>query len=494
MIKRIITLPGRFVRATWHFIEPPLKVGRIPFGRTVLVLQAIAAVTFIGYTLVKKDVQFPWSPEPYVVDVLLADAQGLHPPKEPSAGVAGVVAGKVVAMRVENGQARATLRLDSDYRGKIFNDATVEVRPTSVLQTLIVNIKPGNPESGTLDEETPIAVADVTNFVAIDDLTGILDADTQAQVQILISEAARAMKGREPQLRKILVELGRVTDSAAPLADALADRRRLLSRLTGNLDDMFTTLGQRGTQLANAVELGSQTLAVTAGRETELADVTRQLGPTLRQTQQALLASRLLAEPLVPALDELVPVANLVEPTASKLRELAPELDQFITLADRLVDEGRKPARLLSNGLKGQARRVREDQIPALKELVDLVELLTEYQDGLIQFAEGWSGAVSTNRNAGTYAQFAIVNADLTCEGFGVDPDSPACGVLEGILPAQARAGTDEAPTRLARMFAEMLEHTCRDSNPAACLIRFNTPGLPAEPLLEPIREAGGGR
>jgi len=39
-----------------------------------------------------------------------------------------------------------------------------------------------------------------------------------------------------------------------------------------------------------------------------------------------------------------------------------------------------------------------------------------------------------------------------------------------------------------------MLEHTCRDSNPAACLIRFNTPGLPAEPLLEPIREAGGGR
>ena len=479
MIKSIITLPGRFIRGAWHFIEPPLKVGRIPFGRTVLIMQAVAAVTFIGYTLVKKDIQFPWSPEPYLVDVLLTDAQGLNPPKEPSAGVAGVLAGKVVDVSVENGQARATLRLDSDFKGKIFNDATAEVRPTSVLQTLIVNVKPGTPESGVLKDGQPIEAGKTTNYVAIDDLTGILDADTQAQVQILISELAEAMKGREPQLRKILTELARVTDGAAPLADALADRRRLLSKLTSHLDEMFTTLGQRGTQLASAIELGSQTLAVTSSRETELAEATRQLGPTVVEAERALRATRLLAEPLAPALAELVPVASLVEPTAIKLRELAPELDSFITLADGLVEDGKRPARLLAEGLKGQARRVREDQIPALKELVDLVDLLSEYQNGMIQFAEGWSGATSTNRNAGPYAQFGIVNAEAPAGGFG--------------LGAAATRSRGDEPTRLSRMLAEMLEHTCRESNPAACLIRFNTPGLPPEPLLEPLHELGEG-
>ena len=46
-------------------VDPPLKVGRVPFGRTVLVLQLIAALTFLGYTLAKKDVQLPFSSEPY---------------------------------------------------------------------------------------------------------------------------------------------------------------------------------------------------------------------------------------------------------------------------------------------------------------------------------------------------------------------------------------------------------------------------------------------
>ena len=96
-------------------------------------------------------------------------------------------------------------------------------------------------------------------------MTGLLNADTQAQTQILISEAAIALEDREPELRRILAELGDLTDSATPIAEALADRRRLLIKLTDNMDELFTTLGQRGAQLANAIDAGSHTLAVTAG-------------------------------------------------------------------------------------------------------------------------------------------------------------------------------------------------------------------------------------
>ena len=38
----------------------------------------------------------------------------------------------------------------------------------------------------------------------IDELTGTLDADTQAQVQVLVRELAGALDGREPELRQIL--------------------------------------------------------------------------------------------------------------------------------------------------------------------------------------------------------------------------------------------------------------------------------------------------
>lgn len=470
LLARLVALPARILRGIWRFVDPPLKVGRVPFARTVLVLQLIAALVFLGYTLTKKGARTPFSPEPYLVDVILPDARGLNPAKEPAAGVAGVNVGKVVEARVEGGQARVTLELDPEMRGKIFSDATAFVRPTSVLQTLIVNVHPGDPATGPLPEEQPIDAASTDAFVHIDEVTGMLNADTQAQAQILISEAATALGGREPELRAILAELGRLTDTARPLAEAMADRRRLLTELTGHLDELFQTLGQRGTQLASAIETGRQTLDVTSAREPELAAATRDLAPVLVEAARSLAATRGLAEPLVPALDELIPAAGSVQPAATELRELAPQLDDFVGVADGLVDDGRRPVSLFSDGLRGLPERVRSDQVPALRELADLVDLLFAYRDGLTQFAENLSGVVSTNRRAGPYAQFAILNTEMTAEGFGL-----------GSAAARSRRGED---SRLELMLAEMLEHTCRTTNPAACAIRFGTPGLPPEPVL----------
>lgn len=469
--RNLITLPGRFVRAAWRFVNPKLKVGRIPYARTALVIQLIAALVFVGYTLTKKNTQLPFSEKPYVVKVLLDDAQGLNPPKEPAAGVAGVNNGKVTATEVaENGQALVTLSFNAEMEGKIFADATAFVRPTSALQTLIVNVDPGSPEAGPLEEGEVISAANTRSSVHIDELTGLLNADTQAQTQILISEAAIALKDREPELRRILAELGELTDSATPIAEALADRRRLLVRLTDNMDELFTTLGQRGTQLANAIDAGSDTLAVTAGREVELAEATRELAPTLNETTRALGATRTLAEALVPALDEILPVADQVPPAAAKFRELLPKLAQLIETSDQLVEDGAKPVRLFSDGLIGLSDRVRNDQVPALRELVDLVELLFEYRFGLLQFAEKVSSLSSMNRNAGPYSQFAIVNAEMEPEWMG--------------FPASAARSKNGRPSRLEMALGAALEQTC-EQNAAACLLRFSLPGLPPNPVLD---------
>ena len=477
-LRQVLTAPARFVRSAWRFANPKLKVGRIPYARTALLIQLAAALLFVGYTLTKKDTQLPFSEEPYEVQVMLDDAQGLNPAKEPAAGVAGVNNGKVTAAEVAaNGQALVTLRFGADMRGKIFADATAFVRPTSVLQTLIVNVDPGSPDAGALPEGEVIGAADTRSSVHIDELTGLLNADTQAQTQVLISEAARALRGREPELRQILSELGRLVDSATPVAQALADRRRLLVSLTDNMDELFATLATRGTQLGNAIEAGSDTLAVTAAREAELAGATRELGPTLTETTRALGSTRELASSLVPALDELLPVADQVGPAATELRGLLPKLDDLVTTADGLVDEGRKPVALFSDGLRGISERVKNDQVPALKELIGLTDLLFEYRFGLVQFAETISSATSMNRRAGPFAQFAVVNFEATPEGFG--------------FPAAAARSRNGEPSRLEMALAAALEETCEE-NAAACLLRFRIPGLPDDPVLDEVRKGKG--
>ena len=467
----------RFARGTKEFVDPSLKAGRVPFTRTVLLLELAAALIFVGYTLVKKDFQFPWSPEPYYVQVILPDAKGLVPSKEPGAGVAGAFAGKVVEVEEEHGRALVTLRLDADYEGKIFNDATAEVRPTSVLQTLIVNILPGDPATGQLEEGTPIEPNNTTAFVHIDELTSVLDADTQAQVQILINEAATALRGREPELRAILLEVGRLAEGATPVAAALDKRRRLLTKLVDGLDEVFATLGLRGRQLAAALELANQTLAVTGARAPELSETTRAFAPTLVEAQRALAATRAFAVPLDAALTSLNPAASELEPFANSLVELAPQADEYLGLTENLVADASKPVGQLSAGLRGQAERVRSEQIPALDELIKLIDLIIKYRGGLVQFGDNFSGAFSGRNNYGGYTQAALVNAELVPEGLG--------------LSASAAESTDGEPSRLAVMLSKALELTCEDANPLACLMRFNLPGMPSEPYLNNRQGSG---
>lgn len=472
--------PVRLMRGAWSFINPTLKAGRVPYTRTMLGMLVVAASVFILYSLVKKDVHLPFSASPYYVEVVMPDARGLNPAKEPAVGVAGVKVGKVVEAHVDRGQARLRLRLDPDLKGKIFRDASAFVRPTSILQTLIVNIAPGDPRTGPLPAGTAIPADRTGTFVSIDQLTGILDPGTQAQVQVLLHEAAKGLDGREPEIRRIFTKLGRLTDGVTPLARALAERRKLLTALTVNLDRLMTTVGERGRQLADAVALGDRTLAVTAQRAPELAAATRQMAPTLAQTRTALEASSGLAATLVPALDALDPVAGKLAPTADGLRELAPDFARFVEKGRALIRVGRTPVRQLASGLRGQEQRVRRDQIPALQELGHLSQLLYDYRDGVVQTAVNVSGAASTARQGGIAAQVKVVNLETSPAGFGLSAGR-----------ARQRAG---GSTRLGRMLAKMLEYSCRDENPTACVLRFSTPGLPKDAVLAPARRAGGGR
>ncbi len=471
LIVRVVTLPYRWLRAAWGFLNPKLKAGRIPYGRTILVMQLIGALVFVGYTLAKKQIHLPFAPQPYYVQVVLPNAAGLDPSKEPEAGVAGAQAGKVVDVKYEHGEALVTLRLDPDLRGKIFADATASLRPINVLQVLIVNIDPGDPASGPLEGEGPIKPQNTDSFVAIDQLTDVLDADTQAQVQILISEAERALHGREPQLRKILARVGSLTETAKPVAAALRERRELLTKLVGNLDTVFTTLGQRGRQLGDVLTAGNKVLSVTSDRERELSRATRELAPTVVQADSALHAGQRLAEPLNYTLDKLLPVTDRLEPAAQKTLALIPQASDFLDLGQSLVDDSARPIHLFEQGTRGLAGRVENDLTPAIAKFRTTIDALDKYKGGIAQTADLWSGAFSTNGNGGTYSQIYFGNTEFPPDGLG--------------LSAAAAKKRGSHPSKLSVMLARALELTCREENVTACGLRFSLPGLPSKPVTK---------
>ena len=167
-----------------------------------------------------------------------------------------------------------------------------------------------------------------------------------------------------------------------------------------------------------------------------------------------------LAEPLTSALDELVPVADEVGPLAEGLRGLAPQASEFLELADDVARTGNEPVALFAEGVKGQAARVRRDQIPALEELVHLVELIDKYKAGIVQFAESWSSALSVNRRAGPYTQVAIVNAEILPEGLGLTQGRDEERRRRALAPrADARRGARADLRGQPRRVPDPLQH-----------------------------------
>ena len=286
-----------------------------------------------------------------------------------------------------------------------------------MLQVLIVNINPGNPATGALPDDQAITADRTDAFVGIDELTGVLDADTQAQVQVLITEAARALKGREPELRAILDKVGDITGTAKPVAAALRERRELITKLVGNLDTVFTTLGQRGSQLGEVLSAGNQVLTVTSERETELAQATRELAPTVLQAQQALAAGRKLAVPVNYTLDRLLPVADQLQPAADKTLDLIPQADAFLDLGQSLVDDSSRPIKLFEQGTRGLAGRVDRDLTPAVAKFRETIDALDKYKGGIAQTADLWSGAFSSVGNGGSFTQVYFGNSEITPGG-----------------------------------------------------------------------------
>ena len=478
-MRRLLDFPRSVGRVAWSFVNPSRQAGRLPLGRLAIAAQIAVALGFLGYTLHKKAIRMPFAGEPYQVQVMFADAQGLDRLDEPAAAVAGTPLGSVTDVEYSNGHALATLTFDEEVRGKLFADASVSVRPASALQNLLVNVDPGTPEAGPLPANEPIPPGRTTGYVTIDELTSILDADTQAYVTILIEQARIGLDGRETELARALGQVGELTDTAKPLSDALAERRRLLTRLVGELDTVMNTLGDRGAQLAEAIETGNRTLAVTTARETEVADATRELGPMLAQAERTLRAARGMAVLLVPALDALLPAAGPLADSLARMNDLLPQAEGMADRFEALVEDGSRPLRLMLRGTSGIEQRVR-NMIPVMGDLTELSRRLDDHSAAMAQTADTLSAAFSSQDRNGSYGPVQIRLTHLRPENFGLGADAS---------PAQRE--------RVARYYAAALEATCLVENPLACLYRFSQPGLPKDPVLEdlpaPTWSAGGG-
>jgi phospholipid/cholesterol/gamma-HCH transport system substrate-binding protein len=322
---------------------------QLPVFVTILVL-VVGALAVVGYILSNQRFYLPaWVPvlgtDFSEVDAELPTAQAVVPGQGQTVNIAGVQVGEVGEVRLEDGRAVVKLQIQDEYR-PIYRDATILLRPKTGLKDMFLALDPGTERAGELPEGGRVRVANTLPDVNPDEILAELDADTRSYVRILLDAGGSAFddaetggdqrfgQTAEQDLREVFKRFEPTTRDGKRITRQLIARRRNISRVIHNFQQLSTALAERDDQLAAFVNSANANFEAFADEEASLRAGLREFPSALSQTTTTLRKTETLAAELGPALGRLRPFARQLAPALRRtqpfLRETTPIIREQI--------------------------------------------------------------------------------------------------------------------------------------------------------------------
>ena len=289
------------------------------------------------------------------VEAELSSAQAVTPGQGQTVNVAGVEVGEISAVRLEDGKAIVTLRID-DGAVPVYQDASVLLRPKTGLKDMVAELTPGTAEAGELEAGQRIPIGQTLPDVNLDEILASLDADTRTYLQLLLSDGGKALGGNGRALANTIRRFEPTARDTRAIAEQLATRRENIKRVVHNFSLLVDELGTKDDQLAQFVDSSNAVFASLADQDANLRATLQELPSALEATQSALGKADALADELGPTLEALRPGARALGPalvqTRPFLTETTPvirdEIRPFVRASRPAVQELRPAARDLA--------------------------------------------------------------------------------------------------------------------------------------------------
>jgi phospholipid/cholesterol/gamma-HCH transport system substrate-binding protein len=316
--------------------------GMSPFRAGILALVVVGLFTYFGFSKAN-----PFA-NPYEFKAVFNDVNNLKP-RSP-VRIAGVDVGKVVKVEPVtegDGAAEVTMELQ-DKALPIKKDAELKIRPRIFLEgNFFVDMKPGSPSAGELDDDGTIPVTQTAAPVQWGDLLTALQSDTRSDLQTFLREYSKGLdKGGAEGFNQAIKywEPAYRYSSLANDATLGQDPDHDLQRVLRGQQKTFAALVEDERALKDLVTNFNVTAAAFAREDSALAASIPALRDTLRVGQPAL-------ESLDSALPSLRAFAHDALPGVRSSDETLAESLPFMTQARRLMSE---------DELRGLARVLRE--------------------------------------------------------------------------------------------------------------------------------------
>jgi phospholipid/cholesterol/gamma-HCH transport system substrate-binding protein len=299
----------------------------------VIVLMFIAAGVG-GYILSNQRFYLPkWVPvvgsDFYTLNAEFSTAQAVTPGQGQSVDIAGVKVGEISKVDLVNGRAVVQMKIKRKY-SKIYNDATILLRPKTGLKDMILELNPGQVTSGEVKDNGTIPVSQTLPDINADEIFAQLDGDTRDYLRILLGAAGQGLRGNGTTLSATFRRFEPTARYTDEITKGLAERRRSLARVVHNFSALSQELASRDDSLAEWVTASNAVFARFAAQDNNIRTSLQELPPTLQTTSTALAKADRLARVLGPTLQALRPGARALGPTLVAVRPFLRESTPII--------------------------------------------------------------------------------------------------------------------------------------------------------------------
>jgi len=375
-------------------IKQTPSIGRI----AAMAVFALSCVGILLFLWLSFGGSIPLRPEGYRFFARVAEAPTLA--EEADVRMAGVNVGKVKTKALDKGGARTIVEMEvhSDY-APIPRDTRLMVRQKTLLGESYIELSPGHPSSGMLEDGGQIPVKQTAPTVELDEIFSAFDSETRSAFRTWVKELAKAIDGgRGADLNAAFGNLEPFATDGASLLKVLDEQQIATRRLVRNTGQVFEAINEREGALGELIQNANDTFAATASRDRALAE-TFQIFPTFLDESRATLARlERFANNTRPLVNDLKGPADDLGPTVRDLGDLSPDLQRLFRDLPPLIGASRRGVPALSRVLSG-ASPVFDAIRPFLSELNPILSYANFHADTVSSFLTiGGTNFGCTNR------------------------------------------------------------------------------------------------
>lgn len=354
-------------------------------GKNVGVVAAVIVLALIagGWVLGNQRFTPPWTDRMHLSAEFEA-APGIAPGNGQEVRVAGVLAGQITDARVgDNGRAVLDMELEPGYR--IYDNATLVLRPKSPLNEMYVSIDPGGSPGRELEDGATVPVTNTRRPIQVDEVLGSLDDDARSALAALLVESDAALANAPEDLPEGLESTADLAEAAQPVATALEKRRVHIRNLVTQISMVAEATGKDDERLGELARSLATTLDVMADESGSVDATLRELPEFARTLDSSTTSVKALTEQLNPTLKDLQAASDNLPKALTGLNETAGELDTTLTKLRPVAKEARPVFADLRPVMSGY-----RESLPVLENatarLDPVTAILTEYLPDLGAF------------------------------------------------------------------------------------------------------------